>query len=221
MLTRRSFAQNVALLAVPSALRGLPAYAALPVPPKDAITCRVMRKGEDIGLAEFKFERQSQRLEVHIAIDLVVKLGPIPVFRYSHRNLETWEGDNLVGLDAKTDDDGTPKYMSAKLGPNGLMVTGSKTKPYIAPPNALGTSYWNIRSTSCPLINTEDGHLMDINVTPVGLTEVPLASGADVTAKEFAIRGEVKIDLWYQPSEEFASMRYYAKDGSVVTYARL
>jgi hypothetical protein len=71
------------------------------------------------------------------------------------------------------------------------------------------------------LIDTEDGHLMNVHTTPSGENEVPLASGVQVKAKQFDIRGEVNIDLWYEASDAFASMRYYAKDGSVVTYARL
>ncbi len=222
MLTRRSLAlTTVTALGLPFAFRPLAAQAALPVPVNGAIGCRVMRKGEDIGLAEYKFARQGDLLQVHIAIDLLVKIGPIAVFRYTHRNLETWQGETLVGFDSKTDDDGTPKFMSAKRGPSGLMVTGSKTEPYTAPANALGTTYWNVNCVSTPLIDTEDGHLMKVHTTPNGETEVPLASGAQVKAKQFDIRGEVNIDLWYEASDVFASMRYYAKDGSVVTYARL
>jgi hypothetical protein len=204
---------------VPTLLR--PAAAALPVPPSAAINCRVIRKGDDIGGATFRFDRRGDALTVQIAIDLVVKIGPIAVFRYTHHNTETWQGDTLMSLDAKTDDDGLPKFMSAKRGPAGLMVTGSKTEPYTAPANALGTTYWNIACTSSPLINTEDGHLMDVKVAPAGMSEVPLASGATVKARQYDLRGEIRIDLWYEPTEEFASMRYYAKDGSIVTYARV
>jgi len=223
MLTRRSFALTTATagMGLPLVFRPITAHAALAVPASGSIGCRVMRKGEDIGLAEYKFERHGDTLAVHIAIDLVVKIGPIAVFRYKHRNLETWQGETLVGLDAQTDDDGTPKFMSAKRGPSGLLVTGSKTEPYTAPANAFGTTYWNIGCVSAPLINTEDGHLMDVHTTPSGESEVPLASGAQVKAKQYDIRGEVRIDLWYEASDAFASMRYYAKDGSVVTYARL
>jgi hypothetical protein len=195
--------------------------AALPVPSGNAISCRVFRKGEDIGLAAYRFDRSADTLQVHIAIDLQVKLGPLSLFRYSHRNVEIWRGATLVGFDAKTDDDGTAKFMGAKLGPQGLLVTGSKTEPYLAPPGALGTTYWNVHCVSAPLINTEDGHLMDVKVAPAGTTTVPLASGTAVAAREFAMRGEVKIDLWYEPSDAFVSLRYFAKDGSVVTYQRL
>jgi hypothetical protein len=180
-----------------------------------------MRKGDDIGLASYRFERSGEVLTVQINIDLRVRLGPIALFRYVHQNVEVWQADTLMSLDAKTDDDGLPKYMSAKRGPEGLMVTGSKTEPYIAPQNALGTTYWNIRCVSTPLINTEDGHLMDVKITPDGISAVPLASGATVQARQYDMRGEIRIDLWYEPTDEFASMRYYAKDGSVVTYARL
>jgi hypothetical protein len=212
---------SAAALALPTWLRSRSVQAALPIPSSASIGCRVMRKGSDIGLASYKFDHQGDKLVVQIAIDLLVKVGPIGVFRYTHRNVETWQGDTLIGYDSKTDDDGVAKFMSAKRGPSGLMVTGSKTQPYTAPANALGTTYWNIACVSVPLINTEDGHLMNEKVTPVGTNEVPLASGTKVKAQQYAMVGDVKIDLWYEITNAFASMRYYAKDGSVVTYARL
>jgi len=221
MLTRRNLARAAAALGVTPLLRPCGASAALPVPQSNAINCRVFRKGDDIGTAAYRFERQGTALTVRIAIDLVVKIGPIAVFRYTHRNVETWDGDTLTGFDAKTDDDGTPKFMSARHGPGGLMVTGSKTEPYVAPANALGTTYWNVRGVSGPLIDTEDGHLLKVKIAPVGDVEVALASGAKIPARQYAMTGELKLDLWYEPSDSFASMRYYAKDGSVVTYERL
>jgi hypothetical protein len=221
MLTRRRVVGAGAAAVGASWFKPAAAAASLPVPATDSIRCRVLRKGEDIGIAAYRFEQAGDVLRVHIAIDLQVKLGPISLFRYSHRNVETWQGNNLVGFEAKTDDDGTPKFMSAKKGPDGLQVTGSKTKPYTAPPGALGTTYWNVHCVSSPLINTEDGHLMDVKIAPAGTSSVPLASGAAVAAREYAMRGEVKIDLWYEPSDAFVSLRYFAKDGSVVTYERL
>ena len=221
MLSRRNLGQAAAALGAYQLVLSSAAASALPVPASNAINCRVLRKGDDIGTAAYRFERQGTMLTVHIAIDLVVKLGPIAVFRYTHRNVETWDGDTLIGFDAKTDDDGTAKYMSARHGAGGLVVTGSKTEPYTAPANALGTTYWNVRGVSVPLIDTEDGHLLRVKVAPVGDVQVALASGAKVTARQYAMTGELKLDLWYESSDSFASMRYYAKDGSIVTYERL
>ena len=207
----------------PSPCRGCCARAAaagLPGPPGNAIHCRVIRKGDDIGTAVYLFERQGESLRVDLAVDLVVRLGPVPLFRYNHRTVESWQGDTLVGYDAKTNDNGTPKYMSARRGPAGLEVTGSGTRPYTAPPDAMGTTYWNIRGVSVPLIDTEDGHLLAVHFTAMGTTQVALANGTRIAALQYNMIGELKLDLWYGPGDQLASMRYYAKDGSVLTYER-
>ena len=222
MITRRALPFAAAASAtLPALLRGRGAMAALPIPPSNSIKARVMRNGSDIGTATYQFDRQGDNLSVRVAVDLVVKFGPVAVFRYTHRNLETWHGDTLVGLDAKTDDDGTPKFCRATRGPEGLTVIGSReNKSYVAPPDALGTTYWNFKTVSVPLINTEDGHLLGIKIAPTGQKSVELATGTPVQAREFIMTGDLHLELFYEANNEWAAMNYYAKDKSVVNYQR-
>jgi len=52
------------------------------------------------------------------------------VFRFTHRNHETWEGDRLVAIETTTDDDGKPLSCTA---------SGWATRCASAPPSATTT----------------------------------------------------------------------------------
>jgi len=221
MIKRRTLPLLAAAAALPALWRPRPAFAALPIPPGNVINSRVIRKDSDIGTAKYVFDRDGDTLRVHISVDLVVKLGPVPVFRYTHRDVETWQGDTLMSLEATTDDDGTPKFCSARRVAEGLAVKGSHGPPYVAPANALGTTYWNMKTISTPLINTEDGHLLDITMTPQGPKPFPLANGGSVPTREWEMTGDLHTELFYEADGRWAGMIYHAKDKSMVQYLRL
>jgi len=216
MISRRQISLAAAAMVVPSA-----SFAALPVPPGNALRCRAIRNGSEIGQASYLFEAESNRLIMNLAIDIVIKFGPIPVFRYTHRSTETWYGDELYQVDSHTDDDGTPKYMTARRIGNGIKVTGSLTDPYTAPANAMATTYWDPRTITSPLINTEDGRFLKVKIASAGENMVKLANGGSILAHQYNMTGELTLEFWYDVNNVLASLRLPAKDGSTVTYERM
>ena len=128
MIGRRSFFIAGAALAC---ARG--AKAGLPVPPDARLAFRVMRHGSCIGSHTLDFRPSGNGLEVNIAVDVRVTFGPIPLVHYSHRAREIWLDDRLVGVSSHTDRNGRELQMAAVWGGSALSVTGSGTRPYVAP----------------------------------------------------------------------------------------
>ena len=180
-----------------------------------------MRHGSVIGTHEVVFRRDGEALDVDIAVDVLVKFGPIPLVRYTHRNRETWQRDRLVGLSADTYRNGTRLRMSARWTEAGLAVEGSGTRPYIAPDNALPTTYWNPRMLLGPMIGTQDGGLVKPVVTPEPVAPIRVAPGDAIHARQYKLTGDLDLELWYDPSDTWAGMRFTVDDGSVITYERL
>jgi hypothetical protein len=210
-----------ALLAGLATAGGGTALAGLPVPRGDQLAFRLIRHGSAIGSHVVTFRRDGEALSVDIAVDVLVKFGPIPLVRYTHRNRETWSRDRLVGLSADTNRNGTRLRMSARWTDAGLAVEGSGTRPYIAPENALPTTYWNPRMLLGPMIGTQDGGLVKPVVVPEPTAPIHLASGDDIHAKHYKLTGDLDLDLWYDPSDTWAGMQFAVDDGSVITYERL
>lgn len=217
MLGRREILLAGAALTV----AGGGAKAALPVPPDRHVAFRIMRHGGSIGTHTLDFRARGDLLDVDIAVDVAVWLGPIPFVRYKHQACETWDGDRLVGLQSHTDRNGRELHMQAARTGMGLSVAGTGTQPYIAPPNAFATTYWRKASLFGPLIGTQDGGLVHPAISQPRVDPVRLASGAETPAHHYVLTGDLALELWYDTQDAWVGMRFEADDGSVISYERI
>lgn len=104
------------LLAGAATAIGSSAYAGLPVPSDNKLAFRLMRHGTPIGTHTMNFHRDGDALTVDIAVDVLVKFGPIPFVRYTHRNQETWRHDRLLGFVSQTYRNGTKMHVRWRVG---------------------------------------------------------------------------------------------------------
>jgi Domain of unknown function (DUF6134) len=209
------------LLAAGASLLAHRAAMALPVPQGDRLSFRVMRHGSEIGQHVLNFDRQGNNLTVRIAVDVVVTFASIPIVRYTHHAVESWEGGLLTGLECQTNHNGQHESMSARRNAQGLVVTGSKTATYVAPENALPTSYWNRAMLGGPMISLEDGVLLRPNEIARGVESVRLASGSTIAATRTDLSGAFDAIVWYDGTGTWASLGLTAADGSDIRYERL
>ena len=224
MIGRRALLASVGVVAAREAWAmgsEAPGLASLPIPETRAIAFQLMRHGSAIGTHTLDFHVTNDTLDVDIAVNVVLYLGPIPLVRYTHRAVETWQGGRIAALTGHTNRNGTEMYMSAHRIAEGLWVEGSGTRPYIAPEDALPTTYWNARMLRGPMIGTQDGGLVHPKVTPKGIQPVKLVSGAERQATCYSLTGDLDLDLWYDAESRWMSMRFSVADGSTISYERL
>lgn len=179
------------------------------------------RRGDSLlGRHSVTFARAGDALEVSIAVDYRVSFGPLTLFRYSMRGRETWRGDTLRAARFETDDDGRHDTMVAERRGADLMIDGSKSGRYVAPPGALPASHWNRRELDGPMINPQNGELLPFTVRDLGMDEAPSGGGVPIAARHYSLTGPSVLDLWYDASGTWAGLRAVAPDGSVITYLR-
>jgi hypothetical protein len=213
MISRRAFVASAA-----ATLFSTSALAALPVPAARALTFQIMRKGDRIGTHALQFQRSGDQLKIDIAVDMLVKFGPIPVFRYKHRTIEQWRAGLFSSLDSKTDNDGEAAFATVRREAEGLIVEGSKTGRYTAPANALASTHWNIAELAGPMINPENGKLLTPRVVDKGFETIRTAAGHATRATRYSWRDDGAIDLWYDNADIWTALVFHAEDGSVVNY---
>lgn len=223
MITRRALVAATA--AAPLAAGAAPARAApgagpLPVPPGNRIGFRMLRNGDVIGNHTLAFTRTGDALEVAVAIDILVKFGPVPVYRYRHRATERWQGDQFMGIESQTDRDGTPHHMRCVRTAEGLKVEGDNTQPYTAPPMSFATTYWNKVMLQTHVINSEDGRLFRVSPAQLAEEAVPMAAGGTIRARHYKLDGDLPLDLWYDDAGQWAHL-VFTKDGSTIVYEKL
>ncbi|WP_395675221.1 DUF6134 family protein [Inquilinus sp.] len=180
------------------------------------IAFRVLRGSDDIGTHRLDFTRAGNRLEVRIAVDLVVTFAGIPVFRFTHRNHETWEGDRLVAIETTTNDDGKPYVVHGQRVGDVLRIR-STFGDYDAPGGVIPSSYWTPRLIGqTQLLDTRSGKLLPVTCRGLGQEMVDTPSGP-VRATRYHIDGEITLDIWYAANGDWVKLAFTAR-GSEVTY---
>ena len=196
------------------------AAAGAPVADGARLAFTVYREGSEIGAHSLTFARNGEVSTIQVMIDLVVKLGPVPVFRYEHRATEIWTGASFGSVDALTNDDGKRFTVKAQRVANAVSVESSNKGAYEAPANALPSTHWNRRMLDGPFINTQTGELTNSAVTPRGATSVETASGRKINVRRFEIAGPPVLETWYDDQMTWAGLRFKARDGSQIVYKR-
>jgi hypothetical protein len=192
----------------------------LSAPPGKSLGFVVTRQGDKIGDHVLTFDGQGDNLTVHVDVQLKVSIGPIVVFRYTHHAVEVWQNGQLASLDTETNDDGTHHKVTGRFTPDGFKVEGSKTQPYIAPPDALPATHWNRKQLDGPWINTQDGRLLHPVITPMGQEMIPVASGGKIPARHFSLTGDAILETYYDDARNWVGLNFKAGDGSVILYEK-
>lgn len=155
----------------------------------------IIRKGDRIGFHAVNVEETSNGgTRVETRIEMQVKFGPIPVFRYEHSSTETWRDGLLQTVESRTDNNGKQESLKVRREGDGLVIDGTRYQGP-GPGDAVPSSYWNktIVSTKT-LLDTQNGRLIEVTIENLGQTPTP----AGATAEEHKLTGTVDLNLWYQ-----------------------
>ncbi len=229
----------------------------LPVPASGSLRFRIMRNGNVIGTHGLTFTQKGRTdlppptaaptpaatkpgpakpppvlgpLTVRVVIDIAVKLGPIPLYRYNNESTEIWDGDILSSFTSKTNDNGVHTKVMAHRDGGTLWVETIKEK-YAAPEGAIVTTYWNPRTLTAPLIDNIDGKLLHAKIAQLGPETIAAANGDHIAATHYAASGDLSVHLWYAedkpkpgetpPPQHWVGLALTGSDGSHITYELL
>ena len=189
-----------------------------PVPPNGKLAFTVWRKGSKVGTHVVTFQQAGDVMTVETNLRLAVGVGPITFYRYTYHVMETWKAGQLDGLVAATNDDGTKSTCNARRNGDRLMVDGSKSGVYEAPPGSIAGTHWNKAEIDAKIINPESGILMSFVVVDKGVDAPPDGIG---TAHRYGLTGFGTVDLWWDDKGTWVGLRGVApKDKSIIEYRR-
>ncbi len=173
----------------------------------------IIRKGERIGFHAVDVEETADGgTRVETRIEMQVKFGPIPVFRYEHVSTETWRDGLLQTVESRTDNNGKAETLKVRRNGDSLVVDGTRYQGP-GPGDAIPSSYWNkaIVSTKT-LLDTQNGRLIDVKIENLGQTPSP----AGASAEQHQLTGTVDLNLWYQ-GERWVGADFVVR-GQALTY---
>ncbi|WP_309606738.1 DUF6134 family protein [Phenylobacterium sp.] len=172
-----------------------------------ALAFAVFRNGTRIGEHRVSFTGDGAALTAATDAVMTVRLGPVPVFRYHHKALETRSAGVLATLETSTVTNGRTEHVVAERigagvridGPSGRVTLGADVNPL---------THWNPQVLAGPLFNPQTGRIMQVRTTRVSPTH-------------WTIRGETEIDDTYDALGAWQSLKGKLTDGSVVEYRRI
>ena len=186
------------------------------LPPEElGAAFQILRKGEPIGFHIVQIEETAEGVFVDTRIEMKVKFGPIPLYKYHHVAQEIWRDGALQALSSRTDDNGEEMYLEARRDEAGLILDGDAYAGP-APKDAMPSSYWNKDFlSSAIIINTQNGELIAVETENLGETLAPSGKPAE----QYRMVGTLAVDIWYD-GEQWVGCNFTV-EGEELTYRRV
>jgi hypothetical protein len=160
-------------------------------------TFRVLLDGREIGEHRFTLTNEGVNQQLRSEAAFAVRLLFIDAWRYHHRADETWQGNCLRSLVARTTTNGTVERVQADSRDGGLVVDRSSERRLLDG-CVQSFAYWNPSILDAQaLLNSQTGELQPVRIVPLG-TENLTVRGSPTSTRRYRISAPaMQIDLWY------------------------
>jgi len=180
--------------------------AALAAPPP-RLAFAVFRNGTKVGEHVIGFTGDDASRTVSTDVNMTVKVGPVPVYRYKHSAVERWAGGKWVSVETTTNGNGKVYKASGRAMGGYVQITGPEGATR-GPADAVPLSHWNQASFGRPLFNQQEGKMLKVQCTRVG-------------AGHWQVRGDAEIDDFYDAAGNWMALKGKLEDGSKLEYKRI
>ncbi len=192
-----------------------------PPPPRLPLSFQIWRNGTMIGGHKVEFQGDDQDFVVAIEAHMLVKFGPIPVFRYEHQGQETWRGGRFLTLETHTTTNGRREQLTAMRSETGVRISTGEDRSTTSPAGAHPLTHWNWSVLETPLFNPQTGAAVHDAVVRSAGQSARLADGRAVPATRYVLSGQADITDWYDERGAWTGLRGKAPDGSFIDYRRV
>jgi hypothetical protein len=178
--------------------------------PRD-IRFLVQREGSDIGTHTVRFREEGGLLRARTEMRIEVKLLSFTVYRFSQDTEEAWRGERLVGLESRSDRNGTRGFCRAAAEAAGLRLRGTAGEALVAA-DAVPLTWWREASLAgdVPLFDVREGRV----VAP-RLVRSPAGGG-----QRIRVIGGEGAEVLYDAAGNWIGFATTGEDGSAVSYRR-
>ncbi len=174
---------------------------------------------QNIGTHSFSLE-QNKLLS---RADFKVKVLFINAYRYQHQADETWQGQCLNQLSARTTENKVLTEVKGQLQ-GGQFAIESNGRKQTLPACVMTFAYWNpeiLKQTR--LLNPQNAEYLDVTVTDQGLKDI-VVKGQTVSAHQYYLLGKfenkekLKITLWYDQQQQWVALESITPEGYKIVY---
>jgi len=174
---------------------------------------------DEIGRQRFDVSSEGERTQVRIDAQFTVKFLYIPVYRYRHTNVETWEGTCLREIRAETDDNGESFFVNGVVR-NGQLQVQTQAGNWTGEGCIKTFAYWNpewIKGER--LLNSQTGEHQPASILAVGEETIPVQGVPTRTTHRRIVTDKFTVDLWYTLNGRWVALQSTTKKGDTLRYS--
>jgi len=174
--------------------------------------------GDRVGYHRFELRRSDDHEKLVSEANFRVKLAFITLYRYQHRNTETWQGDCLQRIESTTNANGKRYDVRGERAGGVLEIEAGGLREEA--PGCIKTfAYWDPDFLEeRALLNSQTGEILPVDVVRMA-EEVITVRGREVTAERFRLRTkDLDVDLWYSADREWLGLASTTRDGRTIRY---
>lgn len=167
---------------------------------------RVSLDDKEVGSQYFRLNEKDGKLQMETEADLAVKMLFVTVYRYLHRNVETWEDGCLTGIESSTRVNGKKLAVNGERQDDYFEVRASGEGARL-PECVMSFAYWDPRFLEQPrLLNSQSGEYVPITVSePV--SDERIVRGETEPARRYHLTaGDIDLQLWYSLDERWLAL---------------
>ncbi|MDZ7621724.1 MAG: DUF6134 family protein [Candidatus Competibacteraceae bacterium] len=189
---------------------------------QDPLTFAVSLDDRPIGVHRFRIVDDGATRVVESAASFDVRILRIPVYRYRHRNTETWQNGCLKRIDSETDANGTPYAVNLSRTAAGYTIaTPTEARSYEAD-CLMSFAYWDQRFLrQKQLLNTQTGELVAVEIQALGESLREIANRT-LSVEGFRILAEsrnIDITVFYDSRDgRWVALESVLENGRVLRY---
>ncbi len=183
----------------------------------------VFLDGKRIGDHRFSLLEDGDRRELTSEAAFDVRIFFINAYRYRHEAKETWQGECIERVEARTDDNGKALTVDAKRAGEALIIATSGESASPVNDVCVQTfAYWNPRILEADrLLNPQTGEYQAVRVESMGRERI-----GGLEADRYRLVGTdagtapLQIDLWYSTTLDWLALESQTPDGRTLRYTR-
>ena len=171
-----------------------------------------------IGYHTFQLKTQDDAQVFESMAEFNVKILFFNAYRYTHQNVETWEGNCLSSITSNTNDNGTPYKVNGMRQSEKFIVETTNTRSTL-PECPMSFAYWNPEILDeTRLLNSQTGEYVPVSIRKLGEASLEIDSNMIKTDHYFIEAEGMSIELWYSKQGEWLALQSTTKSGKTIKY---
>jgi len=179
---------------------------------------RVSLDDKEVGSHYFRIDEKDGKTRLETEADLAVKMLLITVYRYLHRNVESWEDGCLTGIESSTKVNGKTQAVSGQRQGDFFNVRSSGESVRL-PECVMSFAYWNPEILKeARLLNSQNGEYVEVDVSGPVYDE-RLVRDQTLPAQRYRLNaGDIDLKLWYSLDDQWLALESKMRGGRVLSY---